>query len=270
VPDDDDIALSEKRMYGEKRDRTELFVGSALGVTRVELAGDQVGRFSLVRRDTVTAIAGKAGKLVVGTDEDVLVGTGEEFVPTGFGPAATVSVPDGVPVAAGPDGTVARLEGDDWETAGSVTNPRRADGDLLVASDGVYRVDDGLTALGGGDVRDVAAAGPYAATGEGVMRYDGEWKRAVEGDCTLVAADGDRVTAASDEGLLVRREGGWQIRERPVDAPLADLAHGECLYAVTADGTVLIDADPELTPDGQGGWRSRALGVREVVGLAVP
>jgi hypothetical protein len=268
VPDDDDIALSEKRMYGEKRDRTELFVGSALGVTRVELAGDQIGRFALARRDSVTAIAGEAGTLVVGTDDDVLVGTSEEFVPTGFGTAATVSVSADGPVAATPDGTVARLEGDDWETVGSVTNPRRADGDLLVAGDGVYRVGEGLTALGGGDVRDVAAAGPYAATGEGVVRYDGEWKRVAEGECTLVAADGDCVTAASDEGLLVHRGGGWQRRERPTDAPLADLAHGECLYAVTADGTVLVDADPELTPDGQGGWRSRELGVREVVGLA--
>jgi hypothetical protein len=266
----DDIALDEKRVYAGTRPRTEVFVGSALGVTRVDVAGDQIGRFSLVRRGAVRTVAGEDGKLLVGTDEDVLVGTGEGFAPTGFGPSAVVSLADGTPVAAAPDGTVARLVGDEWAPVGSVTNPRRADGDLLVAADGVYRVGDRLTALGGTDVRDVAAAGPYAATAGGVLRYDGGWEREFEADCTIVAADGTRAHAASDEGLLVRGEDGWQVRERPLSAPLADLAHGEGLYAVTADGTVLVHAAPELAPDGRGGWRSRALGVREVTGLAVP
>lgn len=266
-----DDALGDKRVYGEQRDGTVAFVGSALGLTRVELAGNRIGRFSLVRQEAVTAVAGDDGTLVVATDEDVFV-AGDGFVATGFGTATTVAVAgeEGTPVAAAPDGTVARLVGDDWQPAGSVTNPRRADGDLLVAADGVYRVGEDLTPLGGTDVRDVAAAGPYAATAEGILRHDGGWERELEADPTLIAADGGRAHAASDAGLLVRHDGDWHVRDRPVDAPLAGLAHGESLCAVTADGTVLVHAEPELTPDGRGGWRSRALGVRDVVGLAVP
>jgi hypothetical protein len=269
-----DLALDEKRVYADRRPQTTVFVGSALGVTRVDAAGDQVGRFSLVRRGVVRTIAGADGRLVVGTDEDVLVGTGDGFAPTDFGRAAVVSLADGRPVAAAPDGTVARLAGDEWVSVGSVTNPRRADGDPLVAADGVYRVGDELTALGGDGIRDVAAAGPYAAAAAGVLRYDGTWSREFGTDCTIVAADGDRVHAVSDEGLLVRTPDGegesWQVRERPVAGPLADIAHGETLYAVTADGTMLVHATPDLAPDGQGGWRSRELGVRDVAGLAVP
>lgn len=268
----DDIALDEKRMYGDKRAETRAYVASALGVTRVELAGDQIGRFSLVRRGTATAVAGGDGKLLVGTEEDVLVGTGEGFTATGFGPAASVGVADGTPLAVAPEGRVARLTGDDWEAVGTVEAPRRMDGDLLATGDGVYRVGDGLESLGGGaDVRDVAGGdGAYAATAAGLLRYDDGWHRETGGDCTLVAADGDRVYAVSDDGLLVRRGGDWRVHALPTDAALADVTHGESLYAVTADGTVLVYAAPDLAPDGQGGWRSRGLGVPDVAGIAVP
>lgn len=265
-----DTALDEKRVYAGTRPRTELFVGSTLGVTRVDVAGDRIGRFSLVHDGAVRAIAGAGGQLVVGTDEDVLVGTDEAFVPTGFGRAAAVSLADGTPVAAAPDGTVARLVGDEWVSVGSVTNPRRADGDLIVAGDGVYRVGTELTPLGGEGIRDVAAVGPYAAAAAGVLRYEGAWRCEVGADCTIVAAAGDRVAAASDEGLLVCEAGTWHVHDRPVSGPFADIGVGESLYVVTADGTVLVHAAPDLAPDGQGGWRSRALGVRDVAGLAVP
>jgi hypothetical protein len=272
MPADDDIALDEKRVYGDKRDETAAYVASALGVTRVELAGDQIGRVSLEHQCTATGIAGTDGRLVVGTDEDVLVGTGEGFAGTDFGPAATVAIADDTPVAASPDGEVARLVGDDWETLGTVGRARRMDGDLLAASDGIYRVDVGLPALGAGKtVRDVAAAGPYAATAGGLLAYDGEnWHRLVGGDCTIVAADGERAHAISEDGLLERRGDDWRVATIPVDAAMADLTHGESLYGVTADGTFLVYAAPELSPDGQGGWGTRALGVREVSGVAVP
>ena len=117
----------------------------------------------------------------------------------------------------------------------------------------------------------LAAAGPYAATAEGLVTYNGDaWRRVAGGDCTLVAADGTRAHAVSDDGLLARRDGDWRVRELPVDAAIADLTHGESLYAVTVDGTFLVFAPSKLTPDGRGGWGSRALGVREVTGVAVP
>lgn len=272
MPAEDDIGLDEKRVYGETRDETAAYVASALGVTRVELAGDQIGRFSLAHQCTATAIAGTDGKLVVGTDEDVLVGTSDGFAATDFGPADAVAIADGTPVAAGSDGEIARLAGDDWETVGTVGRVRRMDGDLVAASDGVYRIDTGLSALGAGKtVRDVAAAGPYAATADGLLAYDGEtWTRVAGGDCTLVAADATSAHAISEDGLLERRGEDWRVIEVPVDAAMADLTHGESCYGVTADGTFLVYAAPELSPDGQGGWRSRELGVREVSGVAVP
>jgi hypothetical protein len=272
MPADDDIGLDEKRVYGETRSETAAYVASALGITRVEVAGDQIGRFSLVEDCTATGVAGAAGQLVVGTEEDVLVGTGEGFAATGFGPAETVGLADGTPVAASPDGEVARLVGDEWESLGSVARPRRMDGDLLATSDGIYRVDTGLPALGAGrTVRDVAAAGPYAATADGLLAYDDDgWTRVAGGDCTLVAATDTQAHAVGEDGLLVHRDGDWHVQAIPVDAAMADIAHGESLYGVTADGTFLVYAPAELSPDGQAGWRSRALGVRAVDGVAVP
>ncbi len=269
----DDITLDEKRVYGDRRDRTVAFVAAAPGVTRVELSGDQVGRFSLVSRAAATDIAGGGGRLVVATDEDVVLGTGGEFAPTGFGRAAAVAVADGVPVAAGPEGRVALLRGDEWETVGSVTDPQCGDGDLLAARDGVSRVGETVSALGSppGEVRDLAAAGPYAATDAGLYRHDGRrWEPVVDGDCRLVAADGERACVVTGSAVLVRDGGEWERVDRPGPDSLAALAYGESLYAVTANGTVLVRATADETPDGRGGWRSRALGVRDVVGLAVP
>lgn len=268
---DGDISLEEKRMYGDKREETHAFVASDMGVTRVEIAGDQIGRFSLVVDDPAASIAGGDGKLVVGTETDVLVGTGDGFAGTGFGEAVVVGLDGGTPLAVGPEGTVARLSGNDWVTVGSVTGPRRMDGNLLATKAGVVRVEHNLLDLeGGSDVRDVAAAGPYAATGDGLLARDDDWTRVAGGDCTLVAADGQRVHAVSENGLLVTHDGDWRAQDLPAEAAFADIAHGESLYAVTADGTFFVYADSEVTPDGRGGWRSRALGVRHVVGLAVP
>lgn len=268
----DDTALDEKRVYGERGDRTVAFVAAAPGVTRVELSGDQVGRFSLLSRTTATDVAGGSGALVVATDEDVLLGTGEELAPTGFGRATAVAIADGMPVAAGPGGRVALLRDDEWVPAGSVTDPRCADGDLL-AADSVSRVGETVTALGSppGEVRDLAAAGPYAATDAGLYRHDGRgWEPLVDDDCRLVAAAGERACVVTGSAVLVRQAGGWQPVESPGSDSLAGLAYGEGLYAVTASGTVLVRAAAEETPGGHSGWRSRALGVREVVGVAVP
>jgi hypothetical protein len=283
VPSDDDIALDEKRMYGDKRRETVVYVAGGTGLTRVEVAGDQVGRFELASRDPARDVAGRDGRLLVATDEDVLVGTGEGFEPTGFGPAAAVGLAPGAaspgwyPVAAAPDGGVAVLRGNEWEPVGTVDEPRAIDGDLLAAGDGVYRVDgDGLDPLREGPATDVAAAGSYAACPDGLYELPDRGLR--EGEHTVVAADasegrgpagGDRAHTVAGGDLFARRD-GWDRVDLPTDEPVVDVAYGESVYAVTAAGTLLVDADPEQTPDGHGGWRSRALGVREVRRLAVP
>lgn len=281
---DDDIALDEKRMYGDKRTETVVYVAGDMGLTRVEVAGDQVGRFGLASRDPIRDAAGRDGRLLVATAEDVLVGTGEGFEPTGFGPAAAVGLAPGTtgtgphPVAAGPDGDVAILRGDEWEPVGAVGDPRTVDGDLLAAGDGVYRVGaEGFNRVRESPATDVAASGSYAACPDGL--YELPDRRLRDGEHSVVASDGGgrrdgaggRAHAAASGELFVRQEqDAWDRVDLPTDEPVVDVAYGESVYAVTAAGTLLVRADPDETPDGHGGWRSRALGVREVRRLAVP
>lgn len=285
MPGDDDIALDEKRVYGGKRSETTVYVAGGLGLTRVAVAGDQVGRFELASREPVRDIAGREGRLLVGTPEDVLVGTEEGFEPTGFGPAAAVGLDETRPTAASPDGDVAVLRGDEWAPVGAVDEPRAIDGDLLAAGDGVYRVEAGGASRGGdrggdggaggldrlraGPAGDVAAGGPYAASPDGL--YELPDQRLREGEHTAVAADtdGNRAHAVAGGDLFVRRN-GWERCDLPTEDPVVDVGYGESVYAVTAAGTLLVRAAPGQTPDGHGGWRSRALGVREVRRLAVP
>ncbi|MEF8886676.1 MAG: hypothetical protein V5A30_02635 [Haloarculaceae archaeon] len=276
MPSDDDIALDEKRMYGDKRTETVVYVAGGMGLTRVEVAGDQVGRFELASRDPVRDVAGRDGRLLVATAEDVLVGAGGEFEPADFGPAAAVGLASGAPdtglrpLAAGPDGEVGLLRGDQWEPVGTAGDPRAIDGNLLAAGDGVYRAGAaGLDRLRDDPATDVAASGPYAACPDGLYELPG--RRLRDGEHSVVAADADseRAHAVAGGDLFVRRD-GWDRVDLPTDEPVVDVAYGESVYAVTAAGTLLVRADPDQTPDGHGGWRSRALGVREVRRLAVP
>ena len=65
------------------------------------------------------------------------------------------------------------------------------------------------------------------------------------------------------EGRHASRENSeWRSVDVPVDEPVAGVAYGEAIYAVTADGTFLADAGD--------GWRHRSLGLPDVAGVAVP
>lgn len=275
----DDMSLDEKRIYTETRSVTTLYVASTVGLAEVRVAGDQTGRMRLVYNGTVRDVAGGWGHLLVATDDDVLVGTDGDVEPTSFGPAAAVGVGAGgdVLLAAGPDGEVALLAGDDWETLGTVREPHRFDGPYLAAGDGIHRVEAARTTLEGSDsmpdgaVRDVAAAGPYAATAEALYRQtEGEWAVEREGACAVVAADGDRAHFVADDDLFERDGDEWVPCSLPVEETVADVAYGQGTYAVTRAGTILVDADPETTPDGSDGWRHRSLGLPSVMAVAVP
>jgi len=268
----EDISLDEKRIYGEKRETTVAYVASGLGLARVAISGDQVGRVGLVHQGTVTDVAGADGQLLVATPDDVLVGAGEGFEATGFGPAVAVGVGTDLLLAATADGRVARLAGDDWETLGTVDDPRRFDGALLATGEGVVRAgEDGLDGLGLADVRDVSATGPYAATADGLYRHaDGEWLVAREGRASVVAGDDDHAHLVTTDGLFERDGEAWTPCPLPVDEPVADVAYGESPTVVTAEGTVLVDAPTAATPDGSGGWRHRSLGIPDVTAVAIP
>jgi len=261
---DDDISLDEKRVYGEKTGATELYVAAELGVAVVSVSGDIVGEFSLARRCTARDVAAGPEFLAVATDADVLVSEGGDYAETGFGPAVAVGFADESLHAAGSDGAVARYDpaADQWTTLGTAGDVRAIDGDLVAAADGVYRVDDGLSPVGLSDVRDVATDGtPLAAAGDGLYYLGPGWAEATDGAFAVVAREPNRAHAATADTLYEGDGDEWQAREVPVDEPVADVTHGEAVYAVTADGTVLVDAGD--------GWRTRALGVRGVSGIAV-
>lgn len=262
---DDDIALAEKRMYGETRTESVVYVASGLGVTRVETAGGQIGRFSLTERCTARDIAGSNGEIAVATDEDVLVTTGDGFTQSGFGPATAVGY-DGDGLLAAGDGRVARYDGG-WEPLGTIADVTAIADGLVGADGGVYDL-PACRRLGLAEVTDVAVG--YATTAAGLYRRDGDgWIECRSGPHTAVAHDATRVHAAGDEFVQLH-DGRWERCDIPVRERVVDIAYGQGIYAVTAAGTLLVETDDGETADGRGGWRQRSLGVPDVVGIAVP
>ncbi|MFD1586120.1 hypothetical protein ACFR9U_03935 [Halorientalis brevis] len=262
---DEDISIDEKRVYAAKSGVTELYVATGLGLAVVSVSDDIVGEFSLVRRCTATDVATDADRLVVATDEDVLVAdrTDQTFRETGFGPASAVALTDGALLAGDDDGRVARYDDGEWTELGTVGEVRAIDGDLVAASDGAFRLDDdGLSHVGLDDVRDVTTSGtPVAATGDGLYYLGPGWAKARDGDFTTVDRDESQAHAATVDALYEQVDGEWTEREVPRDGPVVALAHGPGTYALTENGTVLVDVGD--------GWRDRALGLRDVAGLAV-
>ncbi|WP_254536530.1 HVO_0234 family beta-propeller protein [Halomarina litorea] len=259
-------SLDEKRVYSEKTGSDRAFLATGAGVVRVRVSGDLVGEFGLVERCVARDVTASEGRLAVATDEDVLVSAGEAFEGTDFGPADAVGFADGTLVAAG-EGRVAVRRREGWESVGDLADVRAVDGHLLATADGVFRLaDGGLTNVGLADAHDVTARGvPLAATGEGLYALGNGWMDLLDGDFRVVATDGDRAHAATPGSLSVREsEGGeWTAVDLPATDPVAGVAYGATTYAVTGTGTFLVE-DRE---DGE--WRTRALGVPDVRGIAV-
>ncbi len=258
-------------MYGERREETVAYLAAGQGVATVRISGDQVGRFGLSHRCRARDVATADGAVLVATDEDVLVGP-EPFESLGFGPAVAVTADDGAVVAADEAGRVSRYRDGEWTALGEVDDVRALSGAFVAAADGVFRIDgDELVGAGLDDVRDVASAdgAPLAATGDGLYRLGNGWLRECEGAFTAVAAEDGQAHAATADALYARGTDTWEAVDLPVAGTVVDVAYGECVYAVTETGTVLVDADPETTPDGAGGWRARSLGLPDVTALAV-
>ncbi|WP_324664906.1 HVO_0234 family beta-propeller protein [Haloarcula sediminis] len=300
---DDVLSLSEKRMYGRTRPETHAYVASGLGVTRVETAGGQIGRFTLAERCSARDIAGANGEIAVATDEAVLISTDDGFAAAGFGPATAVGYDADGLVAAGED-RIARYDDGEWWEMGEVADVRALSDDLVAAADGVYGL-PGCAYLGLHDAADVA--GPFAATADGLYRRDAEagtvgptknWTPVRSGAHGVVATDGARGQSpgatdggrvqppeASGRGRVHTADGDtlyeltdhagaspdphWRPCDLPVRERVVDVAYGEDTYAITEDGTFLVNTADDATADGRGGWRGRSLGVPEVVGVAV-
>jgi hypothetical protein len=189
-------------------------------------------------------------------------------------------------VAAG-ESRVARYDDGEWWEMGSVDDVRAFSEDLVAAADGVYGL-PGCAYLGLHDAADVA--GPFAATADGLYRRDAQegtvgptenWTPVRSGPHGVVASDSDgtdggRVHAADADTLYELADHGgaspdahWRPCELPVRERVVDVAYGADTYAITEDGTFLVDTADDATADGRGGWRGRSLGVPEVVGIAV-
>lgn len=259
-------------MYGDRREETVAYLATGRGVATVRVSGDQVGRFGLAHRCRARGVATTDGAVAVAADEATLVGPGE-FEELGFGPATAVGRDrDGSVLAASEDGRVARYDGGEWTALGTVDGARAVTDGFVAAADGVWRVDgDALTSAGLDDARDVAVdrGTPLAATDDGLYRLGNGWLREREGQFSAVAAGDTHAHAATATDLFVRDGDSWETVDLPVDESVVGVDYGECVYAVTARGTFLVEADPETTADGAGGWRSRALGLPDVAAIAV-
>jgi hypothetical protein len=286
--------MDEDRVYDDRRRETVAYLATGQGVATVRVASDRVGRFSLAHRCDAREIATADGRVYVATPAGVLAGDGASdgsapggFDSLGFDDAVAVTADGERVLAANGDGTVARYRGGEWRSVGTVGDVRALSGAFVAAADGVYRVvsdgdtdaEDGedsetLRNVGLDDVRDVAGeATPLAATGDGLYRLGNGWLCEREEGFETVAAgrtdSGDRAHAATTETLYAHEDGGWTPIDLPVAGAVTGVAYGECVYAVTRDGTFLVAASPERTADGTGGWRHRSLGLPDVTGLAV-
>lgn len=258
-----DDALAEKRLFTEQGETTDLFVAADLGVVRVAVSDDRVGEFGVFRRCTPSAIATATDRLAVATDEDVLLADGQEFRPTGYGPAVAVGFGDNL-WAGSPNGRIAGFDGHGWTDVGTLDAEIRAiEGNLVATDGGVYRIDAGLTHAGLVDVNDVASDGlPLAATSTGLYTLGNGWMEAASGEFRAVDTDGERAHAATREAAFARGDTGWTGIDLPTDTPPIGFAYGSAVFGVTANGTLLIESGE--------GFRAHELGLSAVVGLAVP
>lgn len=258
---EEDISLSEKRVYADATDATTAFVGTASGVVRVSVSDDIVGEFSLEWTGKVTDIASADGRLSIATPEDVLVRSDGAFHQTEFGSASAVGYGENGTLLAAGDGRLARYDSG-WDRLGALDDVRSIDGRMAAARSGVHRLNG--THVGLDDARDISTARtPLAATGSGLYSLANGWMRDLEGSFSVVASDGRTSHAATGE-TLYRSDGpesDWMAIELPVESPVRDIAYAGGVYAVTEDGTFLANVGD--------GWRHRSLGVPDVTGMAI-
>jgi hypothetical protein len=263
---DVDDSIDEKRVYADRSGAAAVLLAAEQGLVAASLSDDLVGEFALDHRGTVRDVATAGNRRVVATAEDVLVGS---YTATDFGPAVAVGFDrDGSPVAAGPDGTVARLDAG-WTTLGTVTEPRAVDAGMVAAADGVFRIGgDALDHVGLDAVADVHGRDvPFAATGTGLYRLGNGWMLERDGEFAAVsaAADGRAAAVAAGDGpelAVCEPSGEWTSAAVPTTGRLVDVGFTDAAtVAVTDEGTLLADAGD--------GWRTRELGVTGVARLAI-
>lgn len=274
-PADDDVSITEKRVYAAKAGRTDAYVATGVGVVRAAISGDRVGTFELVRREPANDVAvldptastratdREAPALLLGVAGDngvhVATAAGGESEP-GFTEIATrtcgrsesngptsdnPSMSPAVAIGAHDDSFLVAL------ADGELLRIRAASGG---GSDGAAPAPGATTVERIGRVDDpVAVDGPLVASGDGVIRAVGP-----SGNCRLESVGLDRVRDVSGRGIpiaatadgLYRLGNGWMIAlDGSFDAVAAD-GDGHAA-AIDAEGTPFVRSAP---PDGGGEW----------------
>lgn len=285
---------------GETRETTVYVASASSGVVAVSVAGVHVGGFELVDRCSARDVATGPAGVAVATPDGVRVApsdggtadTGDGFRDLGFvtgggdgeidggGDAdedvagtgdegvTAVAVHGADVLAATADGVIARYRDGSWTELQSLAGVSSMDGDLVASDRGIYRVrEDGLRHVGLASAVDVAAAGiPLAVTSDGLHQLGNGWLEVARGAFTFVtadpgAADGalGRAHAGTDDALYAHHDGEWTVETR-FEQPAVDVAYGDSVYAVSADGV--------LAAEGPDDWRHQDLGVRDVTAAA--
>lgn len=262
--------LAEKRVFGDRAGASTVLVGATPGLVRVSVSDARVGGFGVVEDCAPADLAvatepspASGFRLAVATDGDVLLGEPgklDDLEPAGFGQAVAVTIHDGRPLAAGPEGRLAAYD-DGWTAVGELPGPATAlDGDLIGTAEGVLRiVDDELRPAGLADVTDVgrAAGMPLVATGAGLYELGNGWLDVLDGAFSHVAGGSDGRAHAMSEGRCYRRtDSAWSPITLPVDEAVVAAAYGPRTYLLTDGGGLLIENGD--------GWSHHSLGLGAV------
>lgn len=260
--------LAGKRVYADRGGADQLVVAAPPGLVVVAVSDGRVGEFGVARRCAPADVAvpvdpttDDGPRLAVATDEDVLLAPAPEvsaLEPSGFGPAAAVTVDGDRTVAASASGQLAVNDGESWTTVAELSDaPTALEADLVGTTQGVSRLVDGALQPAGLDrVTDLArAAGiPLAATADGLYELGNGWLDVLAGGIQVVAGAPDgRAHAATADALFERVDGEWGPVDVPVDGPVNAVAYGERAYALTQHGDLLVE--------GSDGWGVHPLGL---------
>lgn len=255
--------LAEDRVYSGGGDETLLFLACEQGLVRVRVSGDRVGEFGLETRADARDVAADEDRIVLGTADSFLVGAdASNLGDTGLGPTDAVGIDDTGWVRGGSDGGVHRESERGTRHLGQINDIQAIDPPLIGSADGVFLLED-LSHAGLEDVRDVASEPvPRAATGRGLYRLGNGWIEEQGGNATSVSSGKTtELVAVIDGALRSLGEDGWSSSSLSVNERIADVMVGPAIYVITTHGTLLVDAGS--------GWRSRALGISDVRGMAL-
>lgn len=271
--DSDLDASGDRRLFGDEIPTNDVLIACDLGIARLDLAMDRLGQMELADRRPARSVAIGDGTVIAGSEDGVLVDTGDGFEQSG--PATEIAAvgvaTDGKLCAATTAGQVyTRVEGGSWTSVGHVEGPNRFDGSLLGAESGVYRVGDDIEALGAQSVNDVSINGSLvAATDDGTVKRDdasGAWRTIHDHPSIAVSQQGEDLYIVTPDDVVRGTPGDWTplaVPETPVDICIA-----ETLVGSTDEGTLLMHPGTVEPTDGQRGWRTQAIGLRGVRELA--